>query len=569
MALAAKHLSFVRQTSPGVQHVTGVGFEGRALVLWSTLQVSDGATTDALMSCGLADGLKQSVRFIRLPHGETATTSCQVERTNRIAWQAAATSGSTPTRDVEGEFVGFTADGFDINWSATDGIAARYHALVLGGTVQASLQQIKIPSGGTLDVTGVGFRPQGFIVLGGAADYDGTGDINLGAPFGSMHGLGFSDATSNVGGWTLGRGTGVAADNYRGQTTTQVASIRTANLGGAGVLAEARITAISADGFTLTCDTAAQLPIQHILCLRGVRVAIGSATAPLTPGNVTLPLSFNPDLLLLQTLGAPASTNTGGLGLALGAWDRASGASGGTWIGGVDAALPSVYRRSSYDDLVLETRTASSGAVALQAAVSATDAGSATVTFSQVSGLADAILYMALVSEALVGSFVAGVHTSVIASQAAAFGLDGATHIHSTSGQFKVYGTTSLTSTLDVGGAAASHALATFNGQYTSPLVSHVSPGATLTVDFAAGNEHYISLNVDCVVTFRNAADGGRYIVYVVSNGHAITWDSRVRWAGGTAPTLTTGGKLDLTTHGYVPSVDRFIGAFNLNYDLS
>jgi len=122
---------------------------------------------------------------------------------------------------------------------------------------------------------------------------------------------------------------------------------------------------------------------------------------------------------------------------------------------------------------------------------------------------------------------------------------------------------------LDVGGAAASHALATFNGQYTSPLVSHVSPGATLTVNFAAGNEHYVSLNVDCAVTFSNAADGGRYIVYVVSNGFTVTWDSRVRWAGGTAPTFTAGGKLDLTTFGYVPSVDRFIGAFNLNYDLS
>jgi hypothetical protein len=162
-----------------------------------------------------------------------------------------------------------------------------------------------------------------------------------------------------------------------------------------------------------------------------------------------------------------------------------------------------------------------------------------------------------------------GTDMTVTGSRSIGKGLDGDPHTLSEDGREQIYGALGVSETFDVGtGGPADNAVATFNGAYTSPLQSH-SPGGTLTLDLSTGNEHYVALSADCAITFDNETDGGRYIVYVVSNGHAITWDSRVRWAAGTAPTLTAGGKLDLTTFGYLPSADRFIGAYNLNYDLT
>lgn len=49
------------------------------------------------------------------------------------------------------------------------------------------------------------------------------------------------------------------------------------------------------------------------------------------------------------------------------------------------------------------------------------------------------------------GSTVMGVHTTVVATRAIAFGLDGNTNVHNTAGEFKVFGNAEYTGDLDVG----------------------------------------------------------------------------------------------------------------------
>ena len=447
--LSSQYLQFAKATAAGVQTITGVGFQGKALLLWSTGQTASGATTAATLGLGMTDGVKQSVRFIHHPGGEAATTSAQGERTNRIAWKSGATSGADPAATVEGQFVAFTADGFSINWITNDGSAALYHALVLGGDIEARFvqQKINVSSGGTIDVTGLGFAPTAFIVMGGAADEFGTGDYSFGAPFGSIHGFGFSNASDNICGWTLGRGTGGAADNYRGQHTDRVSSVRLANLSGGTELMGASITAASGNGFTITRDagTLTHQPVQHILALAGVRFALGTLAAPTSPGNVTITPGFQARGIILQTLQGSASANKADMGLAFGAWTDGGGSgsdSGGIWIGGVDAANPSVYRRATYTDLVLETRAASSGSVELQATVSAVTSTDATIAFSSVSGVADAILYLAIAEgpRAILGSMIAGAYTDVTAPLAISFGLDGEDHTDGDANTFHVHG---------------------------------------------------------------------------------------------------------------------------------
>lgn len=396
--VSVKYLRFAKSTSTGVQTISTVGFRGKALILWSTMQTAAGLTTAAEMCNGMTDGIRQSCRYIRHPGAEATTTSAQDEQTDHIFRRVSATSGAAPTVQVAGIFTGWTDTGFQINWLTNDSDAVVIHALVIGGaSVQASFTQLKVtvsaPS--TQAKTGVGFQPDSFIVMGGAADEFGAGDYSLGAPWGSIHGFGFSNASENVCGWTLGRGTGGASDNNKGQHTDRVSSIRVGNLTGAAELMGMRITSRDADGYTITRDVgSSSQPVQHVLCLKGVEFALGAFNTPGATGDYALALPFTPSLLMAQTLGAPASGSMDGMGLAVGAWDATG--SGGSWIGGTDNANPSVYRRAHYESTFLQSRQASDGAVQIEATVASTSGSGATLNFSTVPSPAQQIIYMAL-----------------------------------------------------------------------------------------------------------------------------------------------------------------------------
>jgi hypothetical protein len=398
--LRIAQLTFQKATAAGLQTVSGVGFMGAALLIWTDRQAAVGVTDGAQLCVGMTDGVTQVVRSIHHPDNEAATTSAQAERTNRLVWLTNATSGAAPTVQAEGQFVAWTADGFTIDWLVNDGTASLFHVLVIGG-VQASLQPVKITvnSGGTIVRTGLGFAPEAFVVLGGAADEFGTGDYNLGAPWGSIHGFGFSNAVDNMCGWTLGRGTAGASDTNRGQHTDRVVSLRTANLTGAGDLCSIQITATSADGFTVTrtVGTTTHQPIQHILALRGARFAMGTFNSPASPGTLAVPLTQSPEALLLQTHGLTTAEGDG-MGLAMGAWQ--GGSEGGTWIGGTDNANPSVYARASYTDAILKSytpaATGSASTLVCQASVASVSSTGATLSFTTVPGTPISILYLAI-----------------------------------------------------------------------------------------------------------------------------------------------------------------------------
>jgi hypothetical protein len=398
-SLQVRHITFQKTpTSTGVQEVTGVPFRGAALLIWTDRQEAPGVTDGAPMCIGMTDGVTQITRAINLPDNEAATTSAQAERTNRLVYLTTATSGATPTVQVEGQFVSFTPTGFRINWLTNDADETLFHCLVLGG-LQAHLAGVKIDvdAPNTKTVTGLPFTPESFIVHGGASDIFGT-DYNLGAPFGSFHGFGFSNAVQNICGWTLGMGTGGAADNRRGQHTDRVASIRIANVSGAADACSIQITGIAANQFTITrtVGTGPIQPVQHILCLAGAQFTMGAIDTPALPGPVSIAVSSRPHAVLLQTHGAAVAETTG-LGLAVGAWDRGGG-QGGTWIGGTNGANPSVYARASYTDATLKSytpaATGSASVLACEASVASASASAVVVEFDTVPASPIAVLYL-------------------------------------------------------------------------------------------------------------------------------------------------------------------------------
>jgi hypothetical protein len=110
-------------------------------------------------------------------------------------------------------------------------------------------------------------------------------------------------------------------------------------------------------------------------------------------------------------------------------------------------------------------------------------------------------------------------------------------------------------------------------GQYFT-AATYLVAGATVSVNWNEGNECLITLSAPtATIAFVNPTDGGRYAVLVrqdATGGRTVTWPTNVVWPRGTPPTLTTTpGYLDLTTFMYLARLDRYIGAFNLQYNVT
>ena len=146
-------------------------------------------------------------------------------------------------------------------------------------------------------------------------------------------------------------------------------------------------------------------------------------------------------------------------------------------------------------------------------------------------------------------------------------GLPAHATTHEVGGADEITGALELAA-VGVGGAVTASAVATFAGQYYAPLVSLGSSGAARTIDWSAGNDQALDLTASCTLTFTNPVNGGRSVLLVTQTGaFTITWPAAVRWAGGTAPVVTsTAGKIDLFTFIYVSSGAYYLGAYNQNY---
>ena len=76
--------------------------------------------------------------------------------------------------------------------------------------------------------------------------------------------------------------------------------------------------------------------------------------------------------------------------------------------------------------------------------------------------------------------------------------------------------------------------------------VANATSGATDTIDLEDGNVHNVTLTANCTFTFSNppaSGTSGTFTLFLNQDGtgsRTATWPGSVKWAGGTAPTLTT-----------------------------
>ena len=76
--------------------------------------------------------------------------------------------------------------------------------------------------------------------------------------------------------------------------------------------------------------------------------------------------------------------------------------------------------------------------------------------------------------------------------------------------------------------------------------VANATSGSTDTIDLTDGNVHNVTLTANCTFTFSNppaSGTSGSFTLFLNQDGtgsRTATWPGSVKWAGGTAPTLTT-----------------------------
>lgn len=81
---------------------------------------------------------------------------------------------------------------------------------------------------------------------------------------------------------------------------------------------------------------------------------------------------------------------------------------------------------------------------------------------------------------------------------------------------------------------------------FQTPQTYTPAGAATATLDLSTGNEHRITMPAgNITIAISNETNGQKFLVSILQDSggsRTVTWFSTIKWAGGSAPTLTTTG---------------------------
>ena len=84
----------------------------------------------------------------------------------------------------------------------------------------------------------------------------------------------------------------------------------------------------------------------------------------------------------------------------------------------------------------------------------------------------------------------------------------------------------------------------------SKPALKSNTDGSTVTFDLNEANVHTVTLGGNRTFAISNETAGQKFIIRILQDGtgsRTVTWFSTIKWAGGSAPTLTTtAGKADV-----------------------
>lgn len=273
--LKVKVSSFVQRTGVGTQAVTGVGFQPKALILYTAGNDVTGFSGDALPSLGFTTGAANSYAVGNLAlTGQATTATSRSMAAKAVSIPHTAGTGYFEEADLQS----FDADGFTLNWTTVTNAAGNIivNYIALGGDDLTNAKAVQWESTsaatGEKSITGVGFKPDcvlhasSFIAAALPAP---SADAYFG--FGAMdkHGNQFTNGFSS-------------GDNLNPSNTSRSqytdAAITIPNNAGSADLFKAKFVRMGSDGFTVdfvTAYTGANIKFMS-LCLKGGSYKVGN-----------------------------------------------------------------------------------------------------------------------------------------------------------------------------------------------------------------------------------------------------------------------------------------------------
>lgn len=326
--------SFSANTATGNQAVTGVGFQGKAILLWGVRRTATGYGSGGSFFYGAATS--SSARWAFAVCSDDAAATSNNARQNSGTLCINILSDGTPTVDGQADFVSFDSDGFTINWTDAPTSAWIIHYLVLGGSdLSAAATRISVPAvTGNQATTGIGFLPSAMLTCCVAAATSSTNaNITVGMATGTAEraSVNYRDADAAA-----------TMDVASHQISTRLMSI----ISGASttVLFAGDHVSFDADGFTINWATTAGALSNGvgILALGGISAQAGVETQKTSTGTkATTGLGFEPEALIGASinLASSASVDTGSAKLSVGASDGTN--EGHSWLQSADATADS------------------------------------------------------------------------------------------------------------------------------------------------------------------------------------------------------------------------------------
>lgn len=296
MALYTKVGQFTGGLSTGDKAITGLGFQPKALILWTTGMNGHGTGDLETQMRGLIGfATSASNQYSISAASDSGSTS---DASRRMATKLISHVNPGETTGTEADLKSFDADGFTITVTAASAIHT-YVYLALGGDdiTGAKVVNWTMPtSTGNKAVTGVGFQPD--LILNAW-----TSGITAALPASVVSaglGLGAADGTNQWALDTFASDNKAISDTQRGQQT-DAAILVISN--GLTVLAEGALGSLDSDGFTHNFGTVNSAYQVVTLCLKGPKVQVGAVNKATgaAPASQDISTPFNPSAVLLAS----------------------------------------------------------------------------------------------------------------------------------------------------------------------------------------------------------------------------------------------------------------------------
>ena len=287
--------SFAKITTTGTQTISGLGFQPKAIIFFWSRNTTN-ATAEAPRSQGIGFTDCTNQRAVAVAEDDNAGTSNagRYRTENNVI---VILSNGNPTVGSRATFTSCNADGFTINWAASEARADIINYIAIGGSDVTNVRAgtfTLAPATGIQNITGVGFQPNFIMFLWGFTETLDSLAARL------QIGMGLADYNNNQGSIL-----NCVADN-NSSNATKYSQQRTDNvilLSGSGCAQDAlaAFSGFTADGFQLNVSDApaANTPIFY-LAIRGGSHAVGNFLQPTATGIQTISgLGFQPNLVLL------------------------------------------------------------------------------------------------------------------------------------------------------------------------------------------------------------------------------------------------------------------------------